>query len=222
MRYFVFWRNILEILNLTFLNFNKYNVILYLLFIHYEYSKTNIKYIYFLKYNKWFLVFLILLLRDQLRWPPRKPREPAKFKCSCFLNNCQIFYAQFKWKNYSFNKEKKGSKMLHELLLALLGFTGDLIVDVREHQNSIGVRLSPDASISDERSFKLAPDINFIDPSDRFYQFCPKHICFALGFPVWFFWQEMIFFFFSMMSQGPHWEDHRIRVLLQRAWSLCD
>ncbi|OAY49510.1 gamma-tubulin complex component 4 homolog [Manihot esculenta] len=57
--------------------------------------------------------------------------------------------------------------MLHELLLALLGFTGDLIVDVREHQNSIGVRLSPDASISDERSFKLAPDINFIDPSDR-------------------------------------------------------
>ncbi|KAF2298384.1 hypothetical protein GH714_023412 [Hevea brasiliensis] len=57
--------------------------------------------------------------------------------------------------------------MLHELLLALLGYTGDLIIDEREHQNSIGVRLSPDASISDERSFKLAPDISFIDPSDR-------------------------------------------------------
>ncbi|XP_065860460.1 gamma-tubulin complex component 4 [Euphorbia lathyris] len=57
--------------------------------------------------------------------------------------------------------------MLHELLLALLGYTGDLIIDDREHQNSIGVPLSPDASISDECSFKLAPDISFIQPSDR-------------------------------------------------------
>ncbi|XP_015577237.1 gamma-tubulin complex component 4 homolog isoform X1 [Ricinus communis] len=57
--------------------------------------------------------------------------------------------------------------MLHELLLALLGYTGDLIIDERGHQKSIGVHLSPDASISDERSFKLAPDISFIDPSDR-------------------------------------------------------
>ncbi|KDP28172.1 hypothetical protein JCGZ_13943 [Jatropha curcas] len=57
--------------------------------------------------------------------------------------------------------------MLHELLLALLGYTGDLIIDEREHQKSIGVRLSPDASISDERCFKLAPDISFIEPSDR-------------------------------------------------------
>ncbi|XP_050235659.1 gamma-tubulin complex component 4 homolog isoform X2 [Mercurialis annua] len=57
--------------------------------------------------------------------------------------------------------------MLHELLLALLGYTGDLIIDVREQQKSIGVHLSPDAAISDERSFKLAPDISFIDPSDR-------------------------------------------------------
>ncbi|KAF5732646.1 Tubulin gamma complex-associated protein isoform 1 [Tripterygium wilfordii] len=57
--------------------------------------------------------------------------------------------------------------MLHELLLALLGYTGDLIIDEREHQSSLGVRLSPDAPISDEQTFKLAPDISFIQPSER-------------------------------------------------------
>ncbi|KAK9275158.1 hypothetical protein L1049_022417 [Liquidambar formosana] len=57
--------------------------------------------------------------------------------------------------------------MLHELLLALLGYTGDLIIDEREHQKSLGVHLSHDAPISEERTFKLAPDISFIQPSDR-------------------------------------------------------
>lgn len=57
--------------------------------------------------------------------------------------------------------------MLHELLLALLGYTGDLIIDEREHQKSLGIHLSPDAPISDECTFKLAPDISFIDPSER-------------------------------------------------------
>ncbi|XP_057966554.1 gamma-tubulin complex component 4 homolog isoform X2 [Malania oleifera] len=57
--------------------------------------------------------------------------------------------------------------MLHELLLALLGYTGDLIIDERDHQNSIGVRFSPDAPASDECPFKLAPDLSFIQPSDR-------------------------------------------------------
>ncbi|KAJ8749569.1 hypothetical protein K2173_026218 [Erythroxylum novogranatense] len=57
--------------------------------------------------------------------------------------------------------------MLQELLLALLGYTGDLIIDEREHQSCLGVNLSPDAPISDERSFKLAPDISFLEPSDR-------------------------------------------------------
>ncbi|XP_059625659.1 gamma-tubulin complex component 4 homolog [Cornus florida] len=58
--------------------------------------------------------------------------------------------------------------MLHELLLALLGYTGDLIIDEREHQRSLGgIQLSPDAPISDERTFKLAPDISFIEPSER-------------------------------------------------------
>ncbi|XVF32787.1 hypothetical protein REPUB_Repub17cG0112700 [Reevesia pubescens] len=57
--------------------------------------------------------------------------------------------------------------MLHELLLALVGYTGDLIIDEREHQKSLGINLSPDAPISDQRSFKLASDISFIDPSER-------------------------------------------------------
>lgn len=58
--------------------------------------------------------------------------------------------------------------MLHELLLALLGYTGDLIIDEREHQTSIGIPLSPDAPISEEPTFKLAPDISFIEPSERY------------------------------------------------------
>lgn len=65
--------------------------------------------------------------------------------------------------------------MLHELLLALLGYTGDLIIDEREHQNSLRIQLSADAPVSDGRTFKLAPDISFIEPSERYihrkYQF---------------------------------------------------
>ncbi|KAK8499488.1 hypothetical protein V6N12_011573 [Hibiscus sabdariffa] len=57
--------------------------------------------------------------------------------------------------------------MLHELLLALVGYTGDLIIDEREHQKSLGIHLHPDAAISGHRCFKLAPDISFIDPSER-------------------------------------------------------
>lgn len=52
--------------------------------------------------------------------------------------------------------------MLHELLLSLVGYTGDLIIDEREHQNSLGIPVS-----NEHRSFKLAPDISFIQPSDR-------------------------------------------------------
>ncbi|GAV66959.1 Spc97_Spc98 domain-containing protein [Cephalotus follicularis] len=57
--------------------------------------------------------------------------------------------------------------MLHELLLALLGYTGDLIIDEREDQKSFGIRLSPDAPISHHSTFKLAPDISFIQPTER-------------------------------------------------------
>lgn len=59
--------------------------------------------------------------------------------------------------------------MLHELLLALLGYTGDLIIDVREQQEQSGAQipLSPDAPISQEPTFKLAPDVSFVQPSER-------------------------------------------------------
>ncbi|KAL6513044.1 Gamma-tubulin complex component 4 [Orobanche minor] len=57
--------------------------------------------------------------------------------------------------------------MLHELLLALLGYTGDLIIDEREHQETLRVNLSPDAPLSDEPTFRLAPDISFVQSSDR-------------------------------------------------------
>ncbi|GFS39754.1 similar to GAMMA-TUBULIN COMPLEX PROTEIN 4 [Actinidia rufa] len=57
--------------------------------------------------------------------------------------------------------------MLHELLLALLGYTGDLIIDEREQHESLGIALSPDAPISEVCTFKLAPDISFIEPSER-------------------------------------------------------
>ncbi|XP_043721319.1 gamma-tubulin complex component 4 isoform X2 [Telopea speciosissima] len=57
--------------------------------------------------------------------------------------------------------------MLHELLLALLGYTGDLIVDQRERQRSLGGQLPSDGPISEECTFKLAPDISFLEPSER-------------------------------------------------------
>jgi gamma-tubulin complex component 4 len=58
--------------------------------------------------------------------------------------------------------------MLHELLLALLGFTGDLIVDEREQRKTLGLAFNSDSPLSDECTFKLAPDISFIEPSERF------------------------------------------------------
>ncbi|MCD7454223.1 Gamma-tubulin complex component 4 [Datura stramonium] len=59
--------------------------------------------------------------------------------------------------------------MLHELLLALLGYTGDLIIDVREEEEESGthIPLSPDAPISQEPTFKLAPDVSFVQSSER-------------------------------------------------------
>ncbi|KAI3996465.1 hypothetical protein MKX01_001303 [Papaver californicum] len=57
--------------------------------------------------------------------------------------------------------------MLHELLLALVGYTGDLIIDEREHQESLGVSVATDSPISEESTFKLAPDLSFIEASER-------------------------------------------------------
>ncbi|MBA0679637.1 hypothetical protein Goari_011394 [Gossypium aridum] len=62
---------------------------------------------------------------------------------------------------------KEKAKMLHEILLALVGCTGDLIIDEREHHKSLGIPLYPDAPISDQCCFKLASDISFIDRSER-------------------------------------------------------
>ncbi|WOH01579.1 hypothetical protein DCAR_0520963 [Daucus carota subsp. sativus] len=54
--------------------------------------------------------------------------------------------------------------MLHELLLSLLGYTGDLIIDERED----AALLSPDAPISQTKpTFKLASDLSFLQPSER-------------------------------------------------------
>ncbi|KAH6811180.1 GAMMA-TUBULIN COMPLEX PROTEIN 4 [Perilla frutescens var. frutescens] len=57
--------------------------------------------------------------------------------------------------------------MLHELLLALLGYTGDLIIDERERRESLHINLPPDAPLADEPTFKLASDLSFIEHSDR-------------------------------------------------------
>ncbi|XP_073287259.1 gamma-tubulin complex component 4 homolog, partial [Primulina huaijiensis] len=57
--------------------------------------------------------------------------------------------------------------MLHELLLALVGYTGDLIIDGREYNEPPRVSLSPEAPLAEEPTFKLAPDISFIQPSDK-------------------------------------------------------
>ncbi|KAL8149077.1 gamma-tubulin complex component 4 homolog isoform X2 [Apium graveolens] len=59
--------------------------------------------------------------------------------------------------------------MLHELLLSLLGYTGDLIIDEREHRSSLGIsHLSPHAPISQTKpTFKLASDLSFLQPSER-------------------------------------------------------
>lgn len=57
--------------------------------------------------------------------------------------------------------------MLHELLFALVGYTGDLIIDEREHNHDLRNPLSPDAPLAQECTFRLAPDVSFIQPSER-------------------------------------------------------
>lgn len=89
------------------------------------------------------------------------------------------FFSTFKCTQSEINNgsDDRGVKMLHELLLALLGYTGDLIIDEREQQTSLGIHLSPEASISEERTFKLAPDISFIEPSERLVYIQAHRIC---------------------------------------------
>ncbi|XP_042375540.1 gamma-tubulin complex component 4-like [Zingiber officinale] len=55
--------------------------------------------------------------------------------------------------------------MLHELLLALLGFTGDFVIDEREQAETLG--LDSHHQFPEEPTFKLAPDLSFLHPSER-------------------------------------------------------
>lgn len=81
--------------------------------------------------------------------------------------NLKLDPIEFTWLPPRLSLEKSEG-MLHEILLALLGYTGDLIIDEREQHKSLGLNLSPDAPVSEDRTFKLAPDLSFIQPSDRF------------------------------------------------------
>ncbi|XP_020101980.1 gamma-tubulin complex component 4 [Ananas comosus] len=56
--------------------------------------------------------------------------------------------------------------MLHELLLALLGFTGDFVVDSRDRYETLAAGAGAGAS-DGEPTFELAPDLSFIHPSER-------------------------------------------------------
>ena len=60
--------------------------------------------------------------------------------------------------------------MLHELLLALLGFTGDFVLDVslprrRAASQDAGEDGNGDGEVGP--SFRLAPDLTFLQPSER-------------------------------------------------------
>lgn len=62
--------------------------------------------------------------------------------------------------------------MLHELLLALLGFTGDFVLDNSSSSSSARRRPSPAESVAAGDAdagpaFRLAPDLTFLQPSER-------------------------------------------------------
>ncbi|CAM6105636.1 unnamed protein product [Calypogeia fissa] len=62
--------------------------------------------------------------------------------------------------------------MLHELLLALVGCTGDVFMDVKEQAQALGLTSPKDEKgesedIDDECTFRLAPDITFLQDSER-------------------------------------------------------
>ncbi|XP_074582280.1 gamma-tubulin complex component 4 [Curcuma longa] len=59
--------------------------------------------------------------------------------------------------------------MLHELLLALLGFTGDFVIDEREQAETLGLGglAGPPHQFPEQPTFKLAPDLSFLHPSER-------------------------------------------------------
>ncbi|KAG0488245.1 hypothetical protein HPP92_007056 [Vanilla planifolia] len=57
--------------------------------------------------------------------------------------------------------------MLHELLLALVGCTGDFVIDERDLQEILPESAGPIPEYPDQPTFRLAPDLSFIHPSER-------------------------------------------------------
>ncbi|PKA60719.1 Gamma-tubulin complex component 4 like [Apostasia shenzhenica] len=57
--------------------------------------------------------------------------------------------------------------MLHELLLSLVGYTGDFVMDERDQRETLSESLDAASDFQNEPTFKLAPDLSFIQPSER-------------------------------------------------------
>lgn len=65
--------------------------------------------------------------------------------------------------------------MLHELLLALVGCTGDVFIDVNEKAADLGLVPGDRGKLGSEHveegadncPFQLAPDLDFVPPSER-------------------------------------------------------
>ncbi|KAH9325463.1 hypothetical protein KI387_005641 [Taxus chinensis] len=57
--------------------------------------------------------------------------------------------------------------MLHELLLALVGCTGDFVIDEREEEEQNAESPQSFQEVAAECTFKLAPDLNFLQNSER-------------------------------------------------------
>jgi gamma-tubulin complex component 4 len=64
--------------------------------------------------------------------------------------------------------------MLHELLLALLGFTGDFVLDNSSSSSARGRPSPAEAGGSGDAdsgpAFRLAPDLTFLQPSERYWR----------------------------------------------------
>jgi gamma-tubulin complex component 4 len=64
--------------------------------------------------------------------------------------------------------------MLHELLLALLGFTGDFVLDNSSSRRRPSPAEAGGAGDADAGpAFRLAPDLTFLQPSERYWRPSP-------------------------------------------------
>lgn len=64
-------------------------------------------------------------------------------------------------------EEAISGRMLHELLLALVGCTGDFVIDERDEDQNADADLEREDAIAAECTFKLAPDLTFLKNSER-------------------------------------------------------